>query len=173
MSLTFSREAWRHLAASFLRVLEDPNDLEGRTGMQLGACLAGMAIENSMLGAAHALANPLTASYGIVHGEAVGIMLPHVIRFNGEVFSDWYCELLSATGGEENLPNPASGVEGLAGFVASLVEESGLARRLADCGVEQTRLPQLAEDAAKQWTGTFNPREVGPTELLALYRAAY
>ena len=45
----------------FARVLDEPNDLAARGAMQLGACLAGMAIENSMLGAAHALANPLTA----------------------------------------------------------------------------------------------------------------
>jgi alcohol dehydrogenase len=173
LSLTFSREAWRQLATSFPRVLEDPNDLEGRTGMQLGACLSGMAIENSMLGAAHALANPLTASYGIVHGEAVGIMLPHVMRFNGEVCADWYDELVSSSGDDGRLPNPASGVDGLAGFVASLVERAGLAGRLSDCDVRRERLPQLAEDAARQWTGTFNPREVGPTELLALYEAAY
>ncbi len=60
-----------------------PIDLEARTGMQLGAAFAGLAIENSMLGATHALANPLTARYGIVHGQAIGLMLPHVIRFNG------------------------------------------------------------------------------------------
>ena len=61
----------------------EPDDLEARGQMQLGACLAGSAIENSMLGAAHALANPLTATYGIAHGEAVALMLPHVVRFNG------------------------------------------------------------------------------------------
>jgi alcohol dehydrogenase len=173
MSVTFSREAWRYLAASFPRVLGDPGDLEARAGMQMGACLAGMAIENSMLGAAHALANPLTANYGIVHGEAVGLVLPHVIRFNGEFHADWYGELLSATAGDENLPRPAAGVEGLARFVASLTQQAQLAGRLADCGVQRDRLPQLAEEAAKQWTGTFNPRTVGPTELLALYQAAY
>jgi len=80
MSLVFSREAWRHLAANFGRVLAEPTNLEARAEMQLGAALAGLAIENSMLGAAHALANPLTASYGIAHGEAIAIVLPHVIR---------------------------------------------------------------------------------------------
>ena len=61
ISLVFSREAWRLLAGNLARVLEDPNDLNARAAMQLGASLAGLAIENSMLGAAHALANPLTA----------------------------------------------------------------------------------------------------------------
>ena len=50
--------------------------------MLLGAAWAGTAIENSMLGAAHSAANPLTAHFGIVHGQAVGMMLPHVVRFN-------------------------------------------------------------------------------------------
>ena len=50
--------------------------------MQLGAHLAGIAIENSMLGAAHACANPLTARSGLTHGVAIGILFPHVVRFN-------------------------------------------------------------------------------------------
>ena len=62
--------------------------------MQLGACFAGMAIETSMLGAAHATANPLTAHHDITHGQAVGIMLPAVIRMNGRQHADWYAELL-------------------------------------------------------------------------------
>src|SRR5258707_15111309 len=68
---------------SFERVFKNPQDLEARGRMQLGAAFAGLAIENSMLGAAHAAANPLTAHFGIVHGQAVGMMLPHVVRFNG------------------------------------------------------------------------------------------
>ena len=65
ISLAFSREAWRHLAPNFARVLDEPQNLAVRAEMQLGACLAGLAIENSMLGGAHALANPLTATFGI------------------------------------------------------------------------------------------------------------
>src|SRR5690606_489408 len=71
ISIAFSREAWRLLQANFIRVLQEPNDLEARGAMQLGACFAGMAIENSMLGATHALANPLTAEYGVPHGQAI------------------------------------------------------------------------------------------------------
>ena len=59
-SVGFAREAWRLLAANFERVLRDPGDLEARGAMLLGAHFAGIAIENSMLGATHACANPLT-----------------------------------------------------------------------------------------------------------------
>ena len=128
-SLAFSREAWLLLADNFQRVLDDPTDLSARGGMQLGACFAGLAIENSMLGAAHALANPLTTTYGIPHGHAVGLALPHVIRFNGAEVGGWYHDLLECTGGSNGYPSPESGANGLADFVSALVRRAGLAER--------------------------------------------
>jgi alcohol dehydrogenase len=172
VSLAFSREAWQLLAENFAGVLNDPCDLDARSGMQLGACFAGLAIENSMLGAAHALANPLTAHFGVIHGQAVGLMLPHVIRFNGEVFGQWYRDLLECTADSNGMPPPASGATGLADFVASLVRKAGLASRLTDCGVAAGSLPALASDAAKQWTSSFNPRDVDEASLLEIYRQA-
>ena len=171
MSLAFSREAWQLLAEHFSRVLHAPDDLEARSGMQLGACFAGLAIENSMLGATHALANPLTANYGIVHGQAIALMLPHVIRFNGQEYANWYRDLLD--GAVPGVPTADAGPAGLADFVARLAGEAGLSGRLRECGIDQDRLPLLAEQAATQWTGTFNPRPVGKSELLSLYEAAY
>ena len=173
VSLAFSREAWLLLGENFARVLNEPANLDARSGMQLGACFAGLAIENSMLGATHALANPLTTRYHIVHGQAIGLMLPHVIRFNGAEFGNWYRDLLEGTGGANGFPDPASGFQGLAEFVADLARLAGLPERLSQCGVEQAKLPQLAAEAAKQWTGSFNPRRVGEAELLSLYEAAY
>ena len=173
VSLAFSREAWLLLGENFARVVREPENIEARSGMQLGACFAGLAIENSMLGATHALANPLTTRYGIVHGQAIGLMLPHVIRFNGAEYAPWYRDLLEGTGGANGFPDPDSGFEGLADFVAKLAGEAGLADTLSQCGVERGKLAEMAAEAAKQWTGSFNPRRVGETELLALYEAAF
>ena len=172
-SLAFSREAWQLLAENFGRVLAEPTDLDARGGMLLGACFAGLAIENSMLGATHALANPLTTHYGIVHGQAIGLMLPHVIRFNGVEFDGWYRELLEYVPGINGEASQPHAAETLAEVVARLGHEAELPSRLSECGIDQNKLPQLAADAAKQWTATFNPRKVGPEELLTLYRAAF
>src|SRR5207244_6999388 len=94
----FWHESFKLPVPSLPRVLSNPKDIQARGRMLLGAALAGTAIENSMLGAAHAAANPLTAHYGIVHGEAVGILLPHVVRFNAQDRSAKraYAELASA-----------------------------------------------------------------------------
>jgi len=75
LSLMCSHEAFKLAAGGFPDVMRRPDDLEARGRMLMGAALAGTAIENSMLGAAHSAANPLTAHYGIVHGQAVGMML--------------------------------------------------------------------------------------------------
>ena len=175
ISQAFSREAWRHLAPNFSRVLAEPQNLAARAEMQLGACLAGLAIENSMLGAAHALANPLTAEYEIVHGEAVALMLPHVIRFNGangHQVGPLYRELLRSSGHADGALDAGAAAETLANMIRQLSREAGLAGTLTECGVLADRLPVLAAAAAQQWTGTFNPVEVTRDGFQRLYEAA-
>lgn len=170
VSLLYSREAWRLLATNFRRVLDDPDDLTARASMQWGAGLAGLAIENSMLGGCHALANPLTAEYGIVHGQAVGLMLPHVVRFNAVECESWYRELTSAV--DETAGN-SPGSEGLVEFLDQMLTAAGLATSLRELNVDESRLPQLAEEANRQWTARHNPRTLNATSLLHLYRQAF
>src|SRR6185295_13782481 len=98
LSELFSREAWRLLERSYERVLTNPDDIAARGDMQLGAFFAGMAIENSMLGATHACANPLTAHYGTTHGEAIALLLASVVRWNANVVGERYAELLRLSG---------------------------------------------------------------------------
>jgi alcohol dehydrogenase len=171
MSLAFSREAWRRLMPNYLQVLRQPDDLAARSEMQLGACLAGLAIENSMLGAAHALANPLTATYGVTHGEAVALMLPHVVRRNGRQVDGQYAELMGATARDDRAPRGSADM--LAAFLASTAKEAGLSTELRAHGVDRARLAELAADAAKQWTVTFNPVKLSERDLLDLYEQAY
>ena len=172
LSLAFSREAWQLLSDSFAKVLSDPSDLDARGSMQLGASFAGLAIENSMLGATHALANPLTARYGIVHGEAIGIMLPHVIRFNAAECGAWYQDLVDACPSNNGSGRLAPGAEGLAQYVSQLADRAGLPPRLAERGVQEVDLDALAHDAGTQWTAGYNPRSVDQGALRELYRQA-
>ena len=174
MSLAFSREAWRHLAPNIGRVLAEPRDLEARGAMQLGACLAGLAIENSMLGAAHALANPLSAEYGIVHGEAIALMLPHVIRHNGRQVESWYRELVACAPATLFADNQHTATIALAEFVLGVSRQAGRPATLREAGVRREALPRLAAAAAaQQWTGKFNPVELSTDDYLQLYEAAY
>ena len=171
LSQMFAREAWRLLQPNLEIALRDPGNLEARSAMQLGAHFAGIAIENSMLGACHACANPLTAHYGLTHGIAIGILLPHVIRFNASAAAPLYNELAH----EAWLPNGDRNVaaELLARRVTELMQLAGLPSTLSACGVAAGILPVLADEAAQQWTGRFNPRPVQEADLLRLYEEAY
>jgi alcohol dehydrogenase len=173
LSLAFSREAWRHLAPNLARVISDPKDLPARGAMQLGACLAGLAIENSMLGAVHALANPLTATYGIAHGEAIALMLPHVVRRNGDQVEVWYRELAECGSGIHVASKLGNAANAIAEFVSDISREAGLAGKLSECDVSRDDLPRLAAAATQQWTGNFNPVELSGDDYLKLYDAAF
>jgi alcohol dehydrogenase len=170
LSNLFAREAWRLLEGNFETVLREPANLEARGAMQLGAHFAGRAIEASMLGACHACANPLTAHYGLTHGIAIGVLLPHVIRFNAPAAGELYGDLahdVSLNNGDET-----AAAEALARRITELLRAGGLPTTLSECGVSPGILPVLAEEAGQQWTGKFNPRPVGEAELLQLYEAA-
>jgi alcohol dehydrogenase len=170
VSQMFAREAWTLLEVNLEKVLTNPGDLEARGAMQMGAFLAGTAIENSMLGVAHSCANPLTAHYGITHGLAVGLMLPHVLRFNGKAVSKQYADLLKEAGLADGHPDGAA--ETLARRITALLQLAQVPLTLTDCGVSRGILHVLAEEASQQWTARFNPRPVTEREILALYEAA-
>jgi alcohol dehydrogenase len=164
LSEVFSREAFRLCYHALPRVLAEPGDLAARGRMQLGAAYAGLAIENSMLGAAHSAANPLTAHHGVVHGQAVGLVLPEVVRFNAVLASarDGYLGLCASAG----LPPD---VEGLALGLEQILRLAGLAGRLRDFGVTSDGVSALAEEAGRQWTATFNPRGIGAEDFARIY----
>ena len=174
LSLLYSHHALQLILAGLPRVLEAPADLEARGQMLLGAAWAGTAIENSMLGAAHSAANPLTAHYGLVHGQAVGLMLPHVIRFNtcDPTVARAYAEAACAARFAQTSEPPGDVAERLAGLVEELLRLAGFPTSLREFGIKAEDLSQLASEAAAQWTAQFNPRSVTAADFVQLYTAA-
>jgi alcohol dehydrogenase len=142
--------------------------------MLLGAALAGTAIENSMLGAAHSAANPLTAHFGTAHGRAVGLMLPHIVRFNAadHDVARAYAELASTAGLCSPKEGAAAASEKLAAHLEHLLDLAKLPRSLKDCGAHNGDIARLDDEAASQWTAQFNPRTISSTDFQRLYAQA-
>ncbi len=168
-SEVFSREAFRLIAGSLERVLEAPDDVDARGRMQLGATFAGIGIENSMLGATHSAANPVTAHYGTVHGVAIGILLPHVVRYNAPDVGERYAELAALAGVQVDELGAGAA---LAGLLERIHGRTGLSARLGDCGVTADAVAALAAEAATQWTAQFNPRPISSPDFEEIYRCA-
>jgi len=157
ISRLLAKEGWQQLSRNFEAILNENPTSQVCGQMLLGAHLAGMAIECSMLGAAHACANPLTACYQITHGVAVSLMLPHVVELNQQQVGDCYQHLS---------PN-------LAQEIRRFQTLANLPIQLREVGVLESDLGHLAAEASKQWTGTFNPVPVNQQILNQLYESAY
>ena len=161
MSQMFAKEAWRLLESNYEHALEQPGNIEARGGMLLGSHFAGIAIELSMLGAAHACANPLSMYFHVPHGLAVGLMLPAVIEWNAGVVNDLY---------EQLIPN---GADRLLNRIRHLKDAGNLPHTLRECGVTKESIPVMAKEADQQWTGKYNPRPLTEKDFVNLYEATY
>lgn len=175
LSLMYSHEAFKLCVTSLPTVLANPGDLEARGRMLLGAAYAGTAIENSMLGAAHSAANPLTAHFDVVHGTAVGMMLPLIVRFNaGEQGAlQGYAELASAPEIASVSGGLNAALEALISRLETLLNLADMPRSLSELNVKPDLVKTMAGEAAKQWTANFNPREIGEADFVELYEAAF
>lgn len=162
----FAKEAWLLLSRSYEQSVNGSAEPETWGRMLLGAHLAGAAIETSMLGAAHALANPLTATFGVTHGVAIAILLPSIVRFNGSVAEASYRELVQAA----ELDGGGSASERLALYLESLREKVGLPSSLEAVGVQAKDVALLAVRATEQWTLQHNPRFLSEADIHELYQ---
>lgn len=170
VSMLLARRAWNLLCRAYPVVLREPANLSARGAMLLGAHLAGAAIENSMLGATHALANPLSAHFGLIHGNAIAIMLPHVVRYNSSEVGSLY-GALAEDAKLCDKDDPEAG-DLLAMYLRNMASKAGCPANLSGCPGISELLPTLAAEAAQQWTGQFNPRSVDLESLSSLYQKA-
>jgi alcohol dehydrogenase class IV len=166
-----SLQALRLMRDNLERAVErGEEDEEARGNMLVAASLA----ININLGAVHALSHPVGAHYGVPHGLANAIHLPHVIRFNsagGSDIADRFRDVNELLGLESGGSDEEVG-ETLAGYVTELVARLGLPTRLSEAGVPEEGIPVLVDGAMGDATSLLNPREVGEDDYAELYRRA-
>lgn len=167
--------AFKYLHENLPLVFERPDDLGARGAVLLGASHAGAAIERSMLGAAHSMANPLTACRGTVHGVAVGLALPVVMEFNSAhpETKARYANLARQTGLVSSDSPEMDSVEALIARVRHLLVLANFPSSLSELGFEEADLAGLAKDASEQWTAGFNPRSIETHDFLKLYSSLF
>ena len=158
LSETFAWRAWDLLRGAFERVLTTPQDLDARSAMLVGAHFAGAAIEQSMLGAAHACSNPLTARYDLAHGLALSILLPHVVRWNASHVGARYARLVDGS-------KQRSGGDELAQLLERFAAAAGLGGRLRD-----QRRHRRGAAGARRARGPAVDRHVQPAAVRCRWR---
>ena len=170
-------------------VKDGPNDLEAREKMHNAATIAGMAFANSFLGMDHSMAHKVGAEFHVVHGYACGILLPHVIRYNGEVptklsvwpkYNTWkaderYQEIAKLLGLKADTPE--EGVSSLSDAVTNLMKEIGLDPNFASCGIGEEEwnasLEKIAVRAYEDQCSPANPRVPMVKDMIEILRKSY
>src|SRR3954447_20330030 len=174
LSDALAREALRLLSGNLLTVIEQPQDLEARSAMLLGAHLAGLAFSNAPVAGVHALAYPLGGLHHLPHGLTNALMLRHVLGHNLEAARDHYAELAEIIEPDCTGLGSQARAALLIERLDELARNSGLPLRLRDHGIAFEEAPRLAEEAMKQGRLLVNnPCEISQSDAQRLYEAAW
>ena len=168
---------------------EHPHDEEARSMMHNAACIAAMAFSNASVGVNHALAHAFGARFGVTHGRANALMLPHVMVYNAAVpakfmpspYTQGYvahkkyaavADMLGLGGNtiEEKVKNLVTATE-------QLLDQLGFPRSIAELGISKEEferaMPDLTKLAFEDPSGRSNPRMSLMSELAELFWKAY
>ena len=149
---------------------KDPEAIEK---MALAQYIAGMGFSNVGLGIVHSMAHQLGAVYDTPHGIANAILLPTVMRFNGEVCADRFREILCHIGRPDARHlNDQDVINTFVWMIEELSKSVGVTQRVRDTGCREEDIEMLAEKAMQDPCKPGNPREVSKQDFINLYRAA-
>ena len=179
------RLVFRYLPTAY----EHPQNEEARNMMHNAACIAAIAFSNASVGVNHALAHAFGARFGVAHGRANALMLPHVIAYNASVPTKFMpspnqrayvahkkyamiADLLGLGGGtiEEK-------VQRLVAVTEQLLDQLNVPRSIAELGISKEEfeqaIPDLAKTAFDDPSWRSNPRMPLVSELVELLWSAY
>lgn len=149
---------------------KDPAAIEK---MALAQYIAGMGFSNVGLGIVHSMAHQLGAVYDTPHGIANAIILPTVMRFNGEVCSDRFREILMHIGRPDAKDlNDQDVINTFVWMIQELSKKVGVTQTVKDTGCREEDLEMLADKAMEDPCKPGNPREVTKEDFIRLYREA-
>lgn len=166
--------AVRLIAQNLPRCVSQGDDLKARGHMQAAACMAGWAFTTAQVALAHAMAHTVGALYGVPHGSACGVVLPHVMRFNAEYCAPALGQAAQALGAATAGLSAGQAALAAADAVADLIAAIGHPSRLKDLGVPEDGLYDAAAHAVADPACIFNPRPVtDPGQIYEVFEQAW
>ena len=135
--------------------------------------IAGMGFSNVGLGIVHSMAHSLGAFFDTPHGIANALLLPHVLKFNGQVCPDLFRNMGRALSLDMDNLTDQEAVDKVVDAVKELSRKLGIPQTLREVGIPEEMIPALASQAINDPCTPGNPREVTVDDLIALYKEAY
>ena len=151
------------------------NDKDEKAVEKIGYAqyIAGMGFSNVGLGIVHSMAHSLGAYFDTPHGVANALLLPHVLKFNGQVCPELFRNMGNAFGLDMANMTDEEAVQKVVDAVKELSIKLHIPQTLKEIGIPKEMLPTLAEQALHDACTPGNPREVTKEAILALYKVAY
>lgn len=177
-------DAYAYAAINLIReylpiAVENGKDEEARLAMANASLMAGAAFSNSMVGVVHAIGHACGGVCHVPHGDAMTILLPYGMEYNGEVNADYYSELLLPLKGAEVYSKTPEHERDFKA-VAAVREMSGkfnkicgLPIRLRDVGVTEEDFSKIAKTAINDGAAIANRREVEYDDVIEILKKAY
>ena len=173
MSQMFSMKGIKLIYENLEKAVNE-KDPEAVEKMGYGQYIVGMGFSNVGLGIVHSMAHQLGAVYDTPHGLANAILLPTVMRFNGEVSYEQYREILiGAMGVDASKFTKEEVINTFIEKIKDLSEKVGITQTVSEVGAKEEDIPMLAEKAMADPCKPGNPREVSKEDFEELFRLAW
>ncbi|MNV85164.1 Lactaldehyde reductase [compost metagenome] len=141
--------------------------------MGLAQYIAGMGFSNVGLGIVHSMAHQLGAVYDTPHGVANALLLPYVMKYNGEVCEQRFREILNALNVSTDSLDKQTVIDTFVGMISDLSSEVGIPKKLREVGVKEEDIQMLSEKAIKDICTSGNPRETTVEDIVKIFKEAY
>lgn len=169
ISAALALQAVELAGKSLRRAVANGNDLDARYGMMLASTMAGIAMNPTRLGLAHALAMPLGSwDLKVPHGISIAITLPVVMKFNHAAAPERYAAVAKALGEKTEELSEIEAAARSVSAVRELAKDIGIPDGLGALGVEGSDVDRVVEDAMKSGNVPVNPRETSAEQLKQL-----
>ncbi len=179
LSTAYAKAAIRLIAENLAEATRHGRNRKARFAMAVASTMAGIAFSNSMVGAVHAIGHALGGVCHVPHAVAMGILLPHIMRYNMERIAPAYCDLLPDLVGMEEAQDVPASLRGEAALRAVEVLEQELAAicklplTLKDAKVNKEDFPRVASVAVNDGAILVNPRAADEEQVISILNAAY
>lgn len=170
----YAEKAMKLFPSHIVRSVHNGKDLEARTGMSWVSVLAGVSLANAGVGAVHALAYPLGGKYHIEHGVANALLMPYVFNVTGTTCMEQMVEVAEFLKIGDFKANPHDALDAVVNYLYKLLKQLDLPYSLAELGVSEESLPQLAHQASQIDRLLSNtPYRLSEQKILQIYQNAY
>jgi alcohol dehydrogenase class IV len=142
---------------------------DSRYAVLLASTMAGIAMNPTRLGLAHALAMPLGSwDLRVPHGIAIAVTLPRVMKFNCVAAPERYALVARALGESVDQLSPADSAQRAVAAVEKLASDIQIPKGLAEYGVRPSHIPRVIDEAMKSGNVAVNPRATSKEQLTAV-----